>query len=110
MLQNAGNREKDFTATAQLQRDSIGLLKRKIWLPKLLYDSLPFFYMFAGLSALVNTIYIGAWYWVLPHYLLISAACLHLCMAVLRRRRTLKDIDLSGSVGNIRSDQFRNQA
>lgn len=81
----------DFTATAQLPRDSHHLINRRIWLPKLLYDALPLFYLFAGILALAATLYIGAWYWVVPHYMLFSAGCLHLFVTVYRRRRAPRD-------------------
>ncbi|MEO1245560.1 MAG: hypothetical protein AAFX56_07715 [Pseudomonadota bacterium] len=60
---------------------------RKIWLPKLYYDALPWFYLSAGVSALLATLYINAWFWVLPHYLLFTAACFHLAIYVFRSRR-----------------------
>ncbi len=63
------------------------LLEKRIWLPKLLYDGLPYFYLTAGFAAFFATLYINEWFWVVPHYLLFSAACLHLGFAV-RRRRT----------------------
>ncbi len=59
---------------------------RKIWLPKLVYDALPWFYSAAGIAALLATLYIGDWYWVVPHSLLLSAACLHLALYVFIRR------------------------
>lgn len=66
-------------------------MSRKIWLPKLLYDCLPYFYLTAGFAAFFATLYISDWFWVLPHYILFSAACLHLSYAVYRRRtRTTK--------------------
>jgi hypothetical protein len=63
------------------------LLARKIWLPRFLYAILPWFYVGSGLLALLATVYISDWYWILPHYLLFSAGCLHLGVAVRRRRR-----------------------
>ena len=60
---------------------------RKIWLPKLLYDCLPYFYLVSGIAALLATLYINQWFWVVPHYLLFSAACVHFGIAVFRRRR-----------------------
>ena len=60
---------------------------RKIWLPKLLYDSLPYFYLVSGFLAFFATLYISEWFWVLPHYLLFSAACIHLGVLIYRRRR-----------------------
>lgn len=79
-----------LTRTAESARDrtssSPGLLK-KIWLPKLIYDCLPYFYIVAGIVALLTTLYISNWYWVVPHYLLFSVACAHFGVIVLRRRR-----------------------
>lgn len=63
-----------------------GLKLRKIWLPKLLYDALPYFYLISGVAAFLATLYISEWFWVLPHYLLFSAACLHLGAYVFHRR------------------------
>jgi hypothetical protein len=64
----------------------VGLASRKIWLPKLLYDGLPYFYLTAGFAAFFATLYISDWFWVLPHYILFSAACVHLGIFVYRRR------------------------
>ncbi len=63
------------------------LLEKRIWLPKLLYDGQTYIYLTAGFAAFFATLYINEWFWVLPHYLLFSAACLHLGFAV-RRWRT----------------------
>lgn len=82
----AGNKI-DLSATQELTRRAETLATRKIWLPKLVYDALPWFYLAAGCSALLATLYISDWFWVLPHYLLFSGACLHLAFAVHRRRR-----------------------
>ena len=62
------------------------LVTRKVWLPKAIYDALPYFYFGAGVAAFLATIYINQWFWVLPHYALFSVACLHLSFAVFRRR------------------------
>lgn len=80
-------RDIDLSATQELSRRAGNLATRKIWLPKLLYDALPWFYLTAGCTALFATLYISEWFWVLPHYLLFSGACLHLAFAVYRRRR-----------------------
>lgn len=61
-------------------------LTRKIWLPKLIYDALPYFYLTVGFTAFFATLYISEWFWVLPHYLLFSATCIHLAIVVYRRR------------------------
>jgi hypothetical protein len=63
------------------------LTTKKIWLPKLLYDALPYFYLTSGFAAFFATMYISEWFWILPHYLLFSAACLHLGVVIYRRRQ-----------------------
>ena len=68
-----------------------GLLQKKIWLPKLVYDCLPYFYLTAGFAALFATLYISEWFWILPHYLLFAAACLHLGFAIRSRRKKSGD-------------------
>lgn len=86
MLSDAARQPADDRA-AEAGRQSLSLLWRRIWLPKALYIALPFFYIGAGISALLATIYISEWFWVLPHYLLFSVACLHLGVIIFRRRR-----------------------
>ncbi|MGH8193337.1 MAG: hypothetical protein ACREQ8_02900 [Woeseiaceae bacterium] len=81
----------DLSATQVIAQAAERLATKKIWLPKLLYDCLPWFYLAAGLAALLATLYINAWFWVLPHYALFSAACLHLAFAVYRKRRRSRD-------------------
>ena len=46
-----------------------------------------YFYLTSGFAAFFNTLYLRPWYWVLPHYLLFSAGCLHIGLLVYRRRR-----------------------
>lgn len=76
------------TPTAGVATKAIGLIERKIWLPKTLYDSLPWFYLLAGLLSMAATLYISTRFWVLPQYFFFSAACLHLGIVIFRRRRT----------------------
>ncbi len=73
-------------ATQPVARKTGSIASRKIWLPKLLYNALPYFYLASGVSAFFATLYISEWFWVLPHYLIFSAACLHLGIAVYRKR------------------------
>ena len=86
MQSRPASEQMDLTATQVTSRKAGSLATRKIWLPKLLYDSLPYFYLVSGVAALFATLYISNWFWVLPHYLLFSAACLHLSVHVYRRR------------------------
>lgn len=63
------------------------MLARKIWLPKSLYSAVPFFYLVCAACALLATLYIAEWFWLLPSYLLFSFACVHMAVFVFRRRR-----------------------
>ena len=87
MLSTAARKQPALTDTQQLAKNAVKLVAKKIWLPKLLYDALPYFYLTSGFAAFFATLYISEWFWILPHYLLFSAACLHLGFVVCRRRR-----------------------
>ena len=91
MLSNAGTHSQNLTEKQAITRSAGSFLSRKIWLPKAIYVALPYFYLVAGILAFLATLYISNWLWVLPHYLLFSAACLHLGVLILRRRRHPKD-------------------
>ena len=86
MLSTAAGKATDLNDRPAESRKRSGVVTRKIWLPKLLYDALPYFYLVSGVAAFLATLYISEWFWVLPHYLLFSAACLHLGIIVYRRR------------------------
>ena len=86
MLTKAEPHQMDLGANQEDSQQAEGLLQKKIWLPKFLYDGLPYFYLTAGFAAFFATLYINEWFWILPHYLLFSAACLHLGFAVRRWR------------------------
>jgi len=83
----------NLSTTQEIAHNAGSMATRKIWLPKLLYDTLPYFYLTSGFAAFFATLYISNWYWVLPHYLLFSAACLHLGLAVYRRRYRNRKMD-----------------
>jgi len=86
MYSNAVGKPAHLSETQQVTRDAGKFMSRKIWVPKLLYNVLPYFYLFAGISALLTTFYISGWAWLLPHYLLFAIACLHMGLLVYRRR------------------------
>lgn len=97
MLSNADSHHLQTPATALTSGanaakndDNTGLARRKIWLPRFAYDALPWFYLVAGVGAFLATLYINAWFWVLPHYVLFSIGCMHLGLLILRRRRTFR--------------------
>jgi hypothetical protein len=87
MFSRAAPKQIEITATQNLTRSLEKIATKKIWLPRLLYDILPYFYLAAGIAAFFAALYISEWFWVLPQYILFSAACLHLAFAVYRRRR-----------------------
>jgi hypothetical protein len=87
MATNATYKFSDLFSTRTFVQRAGTLVTQKVWLPRLLYDCLPYFYLTAGFAAFFATLYISDWFWVLPHYLLFSAACLHLAYLVSRRRR-----------------------
>jgi hypothetical protein len=98
MLSTAAGKATNLTERPHQSREKPRVVTRKIWLPKLLYDALPYFYLASGIAAFFATLYISEWFWVLPHYLLFSAACLHLGILVYRRRhrsnRVESDVEL----------------
>ena len=93
MLSSAAPKPGTLSDTQAVARNTGSLASRKVWLPKFFYDSLPYFYLTAGFAAFFATLYISDWFWVLPHYLLFSAACLHLGVLVLRRRKHPREVD-----------------
>lgn len=86
MLSTAAGKATTHTNSQRRSQDRGGLVSRRIWLPKLLYDALPYFYLASGLAAFFATLYVSEWFWVLPHYALFSFVCLHLGVIVYRRR------------------------
>ncbi len=87
MFNSATKSVPALTSTQMLVMKAGALAGRKVWLPRLVYDGLPYFYLAAGFAAFFATLYISDWFWVLPHYLLFSGACLHLALVVSRLRR-----------------------
>lgn len=80
-----------LTDTQQVTRSAGRFAASKIWLPKFIYDALPWFYLVSGILALLATIYISDWFWILPHYLLFSVACMQLGVSIYLRRRRRRD-------------------
>jgi len=91
LLPGTALKSRELFSTRTLLQKAGLLAMRKIWLPRLLYDALPYFYLAAGFTALFATLYISEWFWVLPHYLLFAVACLHLAYLVSGRRRDRTD-------------------
>ena len=91
IVSNASKSAPILSETQQITHETGSLLSRKIWIPKLIYAALPYFYIFSGTAALVATLYIGHWFWILPHYLFFAAACLHMGIMIYRRRNRTKE-------------------
>ena len=87
MFSNTASKPSHLSDTQQVTRNTGKLMSRKIWLPKALYNALPCFYLVSGVAAILTTLYINSWFWVLPHYLIFAAACLHMGLLVFKRRR-----------------------
>ena len=87
MFSTTAGKPASLRDTQEIRPSAGSFMSRKVWLPKLLYTILPYFYLVSGFAAFLATMYISDWFWVLPHYLLFSAACIHLGIVVYRRRR-----------------------
>ena len=64
------------------------ILFRKLWLPRVIYESLPYLYILAGLTTLISGVYLPDGTWILPYVVLLGLICLHagLAVAALRYR------------------------
>lgn len=90
MLSTTAGKAMDPRDTQDTGHATGSVVSKKIWLPKSLYDALPYFYLLSGIVAFLGTMYISDWFWVLPHYLIFSAACIHLGVVIFRRRSKTK--------------------
>lgn len=86
MPANAAGKASPGSGIAANGRSLALFLRRRVWLPRLLYAALPYFYVLSGLAAFLATCYIAEWFWVLPHYVLFSVFCIHIGILVYRRR------------------------
>ena len=67
----------------------------RIWLTKPIYETLPFFYLVAGVGLLLASIYLNYWYW--PEICLVGGiACLVLGLFVFLKRRDFRTEKPSG--------------
>jgi len=62
------------------------ILLRKLWLPKALYEALPYIYILAGSAALVAALYLPGWTWILPYIILLGLVCLHIGLGLVTLR------------------------
>lgn len=59
---------------------------KRIWLTSWAYELLPYFYIIAGVAAIVSAIYVNHWYWAVPFYLIFGGMCVHGGLIVRRLR------------------------
>lgn len=62
------------------------ILLRKLWLPRIVYEALPYFYVVLGLAALASALYAPGWAWILPYLVLLGLACLHAGLGIVTLR------------------------
>lgn len=60
---------------------------RRIWLPRYVYEAIPWLYLGAGSASLIGALYLPGWTWTLPYLLLFGLACLHAGAAIANLRR-----------------------
>ncbi len=72
----------------EVMRTAGEVLRQRIWLPKIVYELIPYFYLASGLATFWAVIHISDWYWYIPICLLSSVACMHMAyrVFVLRHR------------------------
>ena len=87
MLSSAESRNRGSLPLNDASARPKDIAGRKIWLPKFAYQALPWFYLSAGILALLASFHVNHWFWILPHYLIFSVACIHLGAFVFRRRK-----------------------
>jgi hypothetical protein len=71
---------------ASIARQIGNTLLRKLWLPKAIYETLPFLYLALGLAALTSVIYAPEWTWMVPYTVLMGLVSLHFGVAILTLR------------------------
>ncbi|MEO0574403.1 MAG: hypothetical protein AAF004_02990 [Pseudomonadota bacterium] len=69
-----------------------------IWVPRALYEAIPYFYVLGGIAALFAALYINSSAWVVPQWILFAAICLHIGVRIfwmrLKARRSTLGIDI----------------
>lgn len=86
--------------SATQQRPQIGRrirdrLLQKLWLPRIVYEAMPFLYIVLGICALLSAMYTPDWTWILPYGILVGLILLHAGLGIVtmrynyrRRKRT----------------------
>lgn len=86
---------KNLSTTQILTVRANEMATNRVWLPRIVYESLPFIYVTTGFAAFFATLYVPEWYWVIPYYFLFACASIHTGLYIwtkrfLARRRSMK--------------------
>jgi hypothetical protein len=85
VLAKVDTQQLDFRKARDVSRELRQVNAPDLWLRELLVESLPYFYLTAGFAAFYATLYISEWFWIVPHYLLLSAATMHIAILLFRQ-------------------------
>ena len=66
------------------------LLLQKLWLPRILYEAMPFLYIVLGIFALISAMYTPDWTWILPYAILLGLICLHVGVGIASLRYKIR--------------------
>lgn len=62
------------------------VLLQKLWLPRIVYEAMPFLYIVLGIFALISAMYTPDWTWILPYAILLGLMCLHAGLTIVTLR------------------------
>jgi len=62
------------------------LLARKLWLPRVLYEALPYLYLLLSIAALASAMHLRGWAWIVPYMIMLGLICLHVSAAIITLR------------------------
>lgn len=85
-MQNSSAIPASHDGRISFPRQIRNFLLQKLWLPRIIYEALPYLYLFLGIIALVSAVHIPGWAWMLPYAILFSLICLHVSLAVIALR------------------------
>ena len=86
-MTNDGSSEIDQSFTETL----VTTATQRVWLPRWLYEALPYLYIIGGIVALVSSVYNRHWSWPLPHIILLGCFLIHGGLSVRRMRQRRRE-------------------
>ncbi|MFW2403143.1 MAG: hypothetical protein ACN4GT_00165 [Gammaproteobacteria bacterium] len=66
------------------------LLFARLWLPRIVYEALPYLYIVLGVTALGSAMFTPDWTWIFPWAMLIGLICLHAGLALVTLRYRIR--------------------